>query len=95
MRKRLKLILMFTMFIALFFGFLHLFVPDRTLYIYYTCSGCGHRNRYGGWNAWAFDFKYKHPVSDLPSDEHYANHFNSGWRGKMDILSMALNSVHL
>jgi len=32
MRKRLKLVLMFTMFTALFFGFLHLFVPDRTLY---------------------------------------------------------------
>ena len=32
MRKRLKLVLMFTMFTALCFGFLHLFVPDRTLY---------------------------------------------------------------
>ncbi len=32
MRKRLKLVLMFTMFTALGFGFLHLFVPDRTLY---------------------------------------------------------------
>ncbi len=32
MSKQLKLVLMFTMFTALCFGFLHLFVPDRTLY---------------------------------------------------------------
>ena len=32
MSKSLKLVLMFTMFTALGFGFLHLFVPDRTLY---------------------------------------------------------------
>ncbi len=32
MSKQLKLVLMFTMFTALGFGFLHLFVPDRTLY---------------------------------------------------------------
>ena len=68
-------------------------VPDRELYIYYTTSGCGHRNRYGGWSNWAFDYKHMHVASDLPSDEHYANHFNSGWLGKMDILSMALNST--
>ncbi|MCP3953743.1 MAG: hypothetical protein GY697_16215, partial [Desulfobacterales bacterium] len=32
MRKRLRLVLIVTMFTALFFGFLHLFVPDHTLY---------------------------------------------------------------
>ena len=32
MRKKLRLVLIFTMFTALGFGFLHLFVPDRTLY---------------------------------------------------------------
>lgn len=32
MSKSLKMVLMFTMFTALCFGFMHLFVPDRTLY---------------------------------------------------------------
>ncbi len=68
-------------------------VPDRDLYIYYTTSGGGHRHRWGGWRAWGFDYKHKHVVSDLPSDEHYANHFNSGWTGRQDILTLALNSA--
>lgn len=68
-------------------------VPDRELYIYYTTSGCPHRGRYGGWSRWAYDYKHMKPVSDLASVELYANHFNSGWTGKMDILSMALNST--
>lgn len=68
-------------------------VPDRDLYIYYTCSGGGHRNRWPGWKAWCYDFAHLHPVSDLPSDEHYVNHFNSGWVGKQDVLSQALNSA--
>jgi hypothetical protein len=68
-------------------------VPDRDLYIYYTCSGNGHRNRWGGWKAWCYDFKHLQGISDLPSAEHYVNHFNSGWVGDQDVLSMALNSV--
>ena len=32
------------------------------------------------------------PVSDLASSEHYWQHFNTGWTGKQDMLTMALNA---
>lgn len=31
-------------------------------------------------------------VSDLPSDEFYYRHFNSGWTGDMSMLTQALNA---
>ncbi len=67
-------------------------VPDRRLYIYYTCGGGTHRNRYGGWKAWARGYEWMEPVSDLPSNEAYYKHFNSGWTGGQDLLTMALNA---
>ncbi len=67
-------------------------VPDRQLYIYYTTSGGSHRNRYGGWNAWAYGYQWMKPVSDVASSEHYYMHFNSGWTGKDDLLTLALNA---
>ncbi len=67
-------------------------IPDAQLYIYYPTTGCTHRNRYGGWKRWAYDYRYMKPVSDLASTEHYYKHFNSGWLGNMDMLTMALNA---
>jgi hypothetical protein len=66
--------------------------PDRELYIYYTAGGGTHRNRWGGWKAWAYGFPWMQNVSDLPTDEFYYNHFNSGWTGKMSMLTQALNA---
>ncbi len=66
--------------------------PDRQLYIYYTAGGGTHRNRYGGWANWAYGFDWMQHVSDLPSNEFYYRHFNSGWTGKMSMLTQALNA---
>jgi hypothetical protein len=67
-------------------------VPDRDLYIYYVCSGGTSRNRWPGWIDWGPDYGWFHPVSDLPSSEHYYRHGNSGWTGSNDILTQALNA---
>lgn len=67
-------------------------VPDRDLYIYYTCSGGTSRNRWPGWVDWEPGYEWFHPVSDLPSSEHYYRHGNSGWTGNNDILTQALNA---
>ena len=67
--------------------------PNRLLYIFYYADGCPHRNRYGGWDAWACDYKAMKPVSDLPSGSLYYLHFNSGWTGNDDLLTQMLNSI--
>ena len=66
-------------------------VPDMDHYIYYTVSGNGHRHRWGGWWEWGYAFKHMRIIQDLSSAEHYCNHGNTGWVGKRDILSLALN----
>lgn len=66
--------------------------PNRQLYIYYTAGGGTHRNRWGGWDAWAYGFDWMQHVSDLPSNEFYYCHFNSGWTGDMSMLTQALNA---
>ena len=67
-------------------------VPDRSLYIYYPTSGGTHRDRYGGWNRWYWDYTQMQVVSDLPSSESYYRHFNTGYTGKQDQLTMVLNA---
>ncbi len=67
-------------------------VPGHDLYIYYPTSGNTHRNRWGGWVNWCYDYKCMKPVSTLASTEHYYRHFNTGWAGKQDILTQALNA---
>jgi hypothetical protein len=67
-------------------------VPDRLLYIYYPTSGGTHRNRYGGWNRWYWDYTQMQVVSDLPSSESYYQHFNSGYTGNQDQLTMILDA---
>ncbi len=70
-------------------------VPDRNLYIYYG-SGNVERNRYGGWGDWGYDDTYALNATDLPSNEYYYKHFNSGYlpdAGGNDLLTRALNAV--
>ncbi len=67
--------------------------PNRLLYIFYYVEGCPHRNRYGGWKAWAWDYPPMRRVSDLPSSSIYYMHFNSGWTGDNDMLTQALNAT--
>jgi len=66
--------------------------PGRLLYIYYPCGGGTHRNRWGGWDQWCWGYEWMEPISDLPSNESYYLHFNSGWSGEQDMLTMALNA---
>jgi len=68
-------------------------VPDRQLYLYYYTEACPHRDRYGGWWTWAWDYKWMRPISDIPNTSIYFAHFNSGWTGNNDMLTQALNSV--
>ncbi len=70
-------------------------VPDRNFYIYYN-SGNVERNRFGGWSDWGYDDIYALNATDLPSNEHYYKHFNSGYlpdAGGNDLLTRALNAV--
>ena len=67
-------------------------VPDRQLYIYYPTTGGTHRNRGGGWGNWMYGYEWMKPVSDLASSEHYYMHFNSGWTGRDNLLTQALNA---
>lgn len=70
-------------------------VAPTATYIYYTWSGVGHRNRWGGWRDWGGGGGYKglRGVSDLVSMESYLDHMNSGSDGGMDLLTHNLNSV--
>ncbi|MBT3376726.1 MAG: hypothetical protein HN742_42460 [Lentisphaerae bacterium] len=67
-------------------------VPDSRLYIYYPTTGGTHRRRYGGWNRWGYAYRWMKSVSTLASSEHYWQHFNTGWTGKQDMLTMGLNA---
>lgn len=68
-------------------------VPDRLLYVFYTCSVCPHRNRYNTWWHWAYDYEPLRGISDIASAEVYYKSFNDGWVGQNDLLTMFLNSV--
>jgi len=68
-------------------------VPDRLLYIFYHTSGCPHRDRYGTWWHWAWDYEHMRPVSDLPNISIYYKQFNTGWTGNNDMLTQVLNAV--
>ncbi|MDH7568064.1 MAG: DUF1961 family protein [Armatimonadota bacterium] len=68
-------------------------VPDRLFYVYYTTGGGTHRNRYAGWDAWCWDYRWMQPVSDIPTNEAYYKHFNDGWTGANDALTQALNAA--
>jgi hypothetical protein len=68
-------------------------VPDRSIYVYYPANSNPHRERYGGWNQWCYDYKYMRSISDYPSSSTYFQESNSGWTGDMDILTEVLNSV--
>jgi hypothetical protein len=74
-------------------GKLRELVPERRLYIYYHTEASHHRNRYDGWWRWVWDYKYTRPVSDIPNTSIYWKHYNTGWSGEYDMLTMALNST--
>ncbi len=66
-------------------------VPDRLCYVYYTTSGVP--NSHSRWTDWGFGFEWMRAVSDLPSDEAYYMHGNTGWSGDYDVLTRILYSV--
>ena len=65
-------------------------VPDRQLYIYYSLSG----NIYSGMKDfdWGSAYENLKTASDLPSDELYYRHFNDGFVGNKDMLSLVLSA---
>lgn len=68
-------------------------VPDRQLYVYYTAGGGTLRNKYWGQREWGYDWPHVRGVSDLPSDEIYYKHFNDGFTGRLNLLTIALNAA--
>ena len=68
--------------------------PDRQLYIYYTAGGGTHRSINVD-DVWSYSWAAFKGVSDLPSNESYFSHINSGWTGPQDMLTMILNAASL
>jgi hypothetical protein len=68
-------------------------VPNRMLYVYYTAGGETLRNKDAGIGEWGFQWKQMRGVSDLPSNEIYYKHFNDGFTGRLNLLTLALNAV--
>jgi hypothetical protein len=66
--------------------------PDRQVYVFYTAGGGTHRNRYGGWDDWAYGYRWMRHACDVPSGSYYYRSFNDGWTGEIDILTQALNA---
>jgi len=63
-------------------------VPKRKLYLWYHFGGMP------GWTPvrWVWDYKAMRRVADLPGQSLYYRHYNTGWTGKSDLLSNALES---
>jgi hypothetical protein len=68
-------------------------VPKRDVYVYYTAGGGTLRNKDWQINDWGAQWKHMRGVSDLPSNEIYYKHFNDGFTGRLNLLSLALNAV--
>lgn len=67
--------------------------PKRQLYMYYTAGGGVNRNTYPTWGEWEYKWEYMKTISDFPSNEMYYHHFNSGFTGPKDMLTLALNAA--
>ena len=69
-------------------------VPDRMLYVFYTCGGDTHRR--GTIETfednWAWDYADMRVCADIATNEYYYHDFNSGWIGKDDMLTQALGA---
>ncbi len=68
-------------------------VPQRQLYVYYTAGGRTLRNKDWAIDDWGPKWKHMRGVSDLPSNEVYYRHFNDGFTGRLNLLTIALNAV--
>ena len=68
-------------------------VPNRMLYVYYTAGGETLRNKDVTIGDWGYQWKHMRGVSDLPSNEIYYKHFNDGFTGRLNLLTLALNAV--
>jgi hypothetical protein len=68
-------------------------VPNRMLYVYYTAGGETLRHKDATIGEWGYQWKHMRGVSDLPSNEIYYKHFNDGFTGRLNLLTLALNAV--
>jgi len=69
-------------------------VPDRLLYVFYTCGGDTHRHGTieTFYDDWAWDYADMRVCADIATNEYYYHDFNSGWIGKDDMLTAALGA---
>jgi len=69
-------------------------VPDRLLYVFYTCGGDTHRHGTSEtfFDDWAWDYAEMRVCADIATNEYYYHDFNSGWIGKDDMLTAALGA---
>ncbi len=68
-------------------------VPGRKLYVYYTAGGRTLRNKDWAIDDWGAQWTHMRGVSDVPSNEVYYRHFNDGFTGRLNLLTLALNAA--
>ena len=66
-------------------------LPGLRWYTFYATLN-SHRNRIGHWRTWAYAYPAMRPVADIPSSQYYFRQYNSGWTGKDDMLTLAMNA---
>jgi hypothetical protein len=68
-------------------------LPKRDLYVFYTAGGGTLRNKDWSIDDWGLQWKHMRGVSDLPSNEVYYKHYNTGFTGRENLLTLALNAA--
>ncbi len=69
--------------------------PQRSLYVYYTAGGRTLRNKFWGSDSYGSWWEHFRGISDKPSNEVYFKHYNDGFTGANDVLTIALNAASM
>ena len=69
--------------------------PQRSLYVYYTAGGSSLRNKDWASSQWQSEWQHTRGISDIPSNEAYYRHYNDGFTGRLDLLTLATNAMSL
>jgi hypothetical protein len=69
--------------------------PQRSLYVYYTAGGRPLRNKFAVQDSYGGYWEHVRGISDKPSNEVYFKHYNDGFTGRLDVLTIALNAASM
>ena len=67
--------------------------PNRLLYVYYTAGGGTDCGVYPTWSKWQYKWESMKTISDIPNNQAYYLHFNNGWTGQRNLLTLCLNAA--